>query len=129
MNALLWAFAAYKILGKGLPALYACHGWMVILPALVIAVGFIFMFHRVSGKYTMRILGMEGDRFPPYKFMSAKGYILIAVMMSMGIALGKIPAVPEEFFASFYPGLGSGLAYGALRYIVAAIRLAGPPLR
>lgn len=122
VNAVLWAFAAYKILGKGLPALYANHGIIVILPCLVIAAGFVMMFNKVSAKYVKRILQLEGERFPIWQFMSPKGYILITFMMTLGITLGRIPAIPEAFFAAFYPGLGSGLAFGAVKYIMAAIR-------
>ena len=31
----------------------------------------------MSGRYIRRILDMEGERFPIYKFMSPKGYIVI----------------------------------------------------
>lgn len=121
-NALLWAFAAYKILGKGLPALWDKHSTWIIVLCVIIAAGFLTMFARVSAKYTRRILDMEGERFPIYKFMSPKAYLVIGIMMTMGIVLGRIPAIPQEFFAFFYPGLGSGLAFGSVRYLIAALR-------
>lgn len=122
VNALLWAFAAYKILGKGLPALRNdLSAWIIVL-CVLIAAGFLAMFARVSGRYTQRILDMEGERFPIWKFMSPKGYLVIGIMMTMGIVLGLIPSIPQEFFAFFYPGLGSGLAFGAARYLVAAMK-------
>lgn len=39
MNALLWSFAAYKILSKGLPCLWEDRRWWIILICLVIAAG------------------------------------------------------------------------------------------
>lgn len=122
MNALLWSFAAYKILGKGLPCLWEDGRWWIILICLVIAAGFIMMFNRVSDKYIRRIHELEGERFPLYMFMSPKGYVLIAFMMTLGISLGHIPGIPPAFFAAFYPALGSGLAFGAVKYLYQTIR-------
>lgn len=118
MNALLWSFAAYKILGKGLPCLWEDRRWWIILICLVIAAGFIMMFNRVSGKYTRRIHELEGERFPFYMFMSPKGYVLIAFMMTLGISMSHIPGMPDAFFAAFYPALGSGLVFGAIKYLI-----------
>lgn len=120
LNAALWGFAGYKILSKGLPALYTNHNARVVILCIVIAAGFLAMFKKVSGKYISRIQNLEGTHFPFYKFMSVKGYILIAFMMSLGIIASRIPGMPEAFFAAFYPGLGSGLLYGSIRYLIAA---------
>lgn len=121
LSALLWSFAAYKILSKGLPCLLEDHRWWIILICLVLAAGFILMFNRVSNKYSLRIHNLEGERFPFYKFMSPKGYVLIAFMMTLGISLGHIPGMPKAFFAAFYPALGSGLTFGAIKYLYKAI--------
>lgn len=120
-NGLLWAVAAFNILKKGLPALWQDHRWWVVAIALVIAAGFWIMFRRVSTKYADRVMALEGERFPIYKFMSPKGYLVIGLMMSMGIGFSLIPGVPLAFFASFYPGLGLGLLSGAVRFFVRAM--------
>lgn len=122
LNAALWGFAGYKILSKGLPALLTNHSWWVVILCIVIAAGFLAMFRKVSGKYVTRIQNLEGTHFPFYKFMSVKGYILIAFMMSLGIIASRIPGMPEAFFAAFYPGLGSGLLLGSIRYLIAAAK-------
>lgn len=122
LNAALWGFAGYKILSKGLPALFANHNLWVVVLCLLIAAGFLAMFRKVSGKYVTRIQNLEGTHFPFYKFMSVKGYILIAFMMSLGIIASRIPGMPEAFFAAFYPGLGSGLLLGSIRYLIAAAK-------
>ena len=116
LSALLWSFASYKILGKGLPALMSCHRWWVIILCILICTGFIMMFHKVSGNYINRIKDLEGERFAPWRFMSLKGYLVIGFMMTLGIVCGRIPGMPVEFFAALYPGLGSGLLYGALKF-------------
>lgn len=123
INALLWAIASSKILQRGIPALIVTHPvWVLILAALIL-VGFLIMFAKVSTKYTLRIKNLEGDKFPFYRFMSLKGYLLIGFMMSLGIAAGMIPGMPIEFFACFYPGLGSGLAFGAICFAIASSRI------
>lgn len=122
LDTLLWSFASFKILNKGIPAIIAHHGWVVIVLAIVVLAGFIMMFNKVSDKYRDRILSLEGEKFPFYKFMPLKGYILIAFMMSLGIIAAHIPGMPPEFFAAFYPGLGCGLAFGALKYLIAIFK-------
>ena len=116
-SALLWSFASYKILGKGLPALVADHRIWIIAACLLVAAGFLTMFYKVSGSYIRRIRNLEGERFHIYQFMSVKGYCVIGFMMTAGILLGRIPGAPDALFAILYPGLGSGLAFGALRFL------------
>lgn len=121
MSGALWAIAAFNILKKGIPALVGTHGPVVVVAALIVAVGFFMMFRKVSRKYTDRIWDLEGERFPFYRFMSLKGYLLIGFMMSMGIGLGHIPGMPEHFFAGLYPGLGFGLLSGSLRFFYSSL--------
>ncbi len=121
-NGSLWAVAACNILRKGIPALAADHRLPVVIIAVAIAAGFFFMFKRVSAKYTSRIWALEGEKFPIYRFMSAKGYMLIGIMMSMGIGFSMIPGMPQAFFAAFYPGLGLGLMSGAVRFFISALQ-------
>lgn len=121
-SALLWAFASYKILNKGIPSILADHRIWIVILAVIIAAMFIAMFQRVSQKYTLRIKDMEGVKFPIYRFMSLKGYLLIGFMMSLGIILGRIPGVPKAFFAFFYPGLGFGLLSGSIRFLINSFR-------
>ena len=118
-SALLWTFASYKILGRGLPSLAIDHRAWVIAVSLLVAAGFLTMFCKVSGSYIRRIRNLEGDRFHIYQFMSVKGYLVIGFMMTLGILLGRIPGAPDALFAIIYPGLGSGLAFGALRFLYA----------
>ena len=120
-SGILWAIAAFNILRKGIPALISDHRLMVVIVAVAVATGFFLMFRKVSNKYTERVWSLEGERFPIYRFMSAKGYLLIGIMMSMGIGFSFIPGMPEAFFAGFYPGLGFGLATGSICFFVRSI--------
>lgn len=122
VNGLLWASASFNILRKGMHAIVMDHRLPVVLVAIAIGAGFFMMFRKVSLRYCERIMKLQGERFPLYMFMSTKGYMLIGLMMSMGIAFNHIPAIPTVFFAGFYPGLGFGLLSGAIRFLVCAVR-------
>lgn len=119
-SGVLWAVASFNILKKGIPALVLDHRLLIVLTALAVAAGFILMFRKVSNRYTDRVWALEGDKFPIYRFMSAKGYLLIGIMMSMGIGLSLIPGMYQEFFAGFYPGLGLGLLSGSINFFYRA---------
>lgn len=121
-SALLWSFASYKIRGKGLPALAVDHRLWVVAVCLAVAAGFLAMFYKVSGSYILRIRNLEGEKFHLYQFMSLKGYCVIGFMMTLGILLGRIPGAPDALFATLYPGLGSGLAFGALRFLISGLK-------
>lgn len=121
MSGLLWSIAGFNVLRKGLAALATDHRWWVVLLAGCIGIGFVMMFTGVVRKYTQRILALDGERFPIYRFMSAKGYMLIGLMMTLGITMGLIPGMPVTAFAFFYTGLGTGLTYGAIRFFLNSI--------
>lgn len=42
---------------------------------------------------------------------------LAPVMMCLGIGLKYVPGMPAEFFAGFYPGLGTALSIAGIRYL------------
>lgn len=120
LSGLLWSIAGFNVLRKGISALVQDHRWWILLLAILIGVGFLMMFRGVVRKYTLRIRTLDGERFPFYRFMSVKGYLLIGLMMTLGITMGLIPGMPAAFFASFYTGLGTGLSYGAIRFFINA---------
>lgn len=122
MSGALWSIAGFNILRKGIPALLSDHRWFIVILAILVTTGFTLMFRKVSASYTNRIVNLEGERFPFYRFMSLKGYLVIGFMMSLGIFLTKIPGMPQSFFAWFYPGLGTGLSYGAVNFFINCIK-------
>lgn len=50
-------------------------------------------------------------------FLPVKGWILVLFMMCLGISLKFIQGVPAEFFASFYPGLGTALIVAGATFL------------
>lgn len=128
LSGLLWSVAGVNVLRKGITALvevlsqsWSWYAAIVVLLAIAIGTGFLLMFRGVVRKYTRRIQELDGERWPFYRFMSVKGYLLIGLMMTLGISASMIPGMPEAFFASFYTGLGTGLAYGAIRFFMNSV--------
>ena len=56
-------------------------------------------------------------------FLPVKGWILVIFMMCLGISLIFIPGIPTEFFASFYPGLGTALIVAGARFLASWLKV------
>ena len=67
---------------------------------------------------TDRILNFPERKKSLFAFFDLRGYVLIIFMMGLGISLKHIPCLPVEFFAAFYPGLGTALSIAGIRYLV-----------
>ena len=104
---------------KGIGAALSLSGtgklwWTCLIAAMVLA-GFLAMFTRIVRRYSERILALPDKNV--FKTFSAKGYVLILFMMCLGMVLKRIPGIPTEFYASFYPGLGLALIVAAIEFI------------
>ena len=128
MQVLCWLGPGVKILATGMKALVEVHSthpdrvWWLCLIAAMVAVAFSLMFNNFVTRYTARILGFPERKKSLFAFFDLHGYILIFFMMGLGISLQFIPGMPTEFFAGFYPGLGSALAVAGVRYFVSWFR-------
>ena len=76
------------------------------------------MFNNFIKRYTTRILSFPERKKSLFAFFDLHGYVLIFFMMGLGISLKHIPSMPVEFFAAFYPGLGTALSIAGIRYLV-----------
>ena len=124
MQVLFWLFPGIKILITGITAMKTVNDcnpervWWLALTAVVVAVLFSLMFNNFIKRYTARILGFPERKKSLFAFFDLRGYILIIFMMGLGISLKFIPGIPAEFFAGFYPGLGTALIIAGIRYFV-----------
>lgn len=116
-NGLVWMAAGFNIARIGISCAFTRGGlvWLWFIPVFI---AFGAMFIRVISKNTTRIQAMPDERPPFYKFLSLKGYLIIAFMMTLGITLRSLGTIPDGFFAFFYTGLGSALFLAGLRSIV-----------
>lgn len=121
VNGLMWVAIGTKISITGISRYISTPPgklwWMIPLSILVFA-GFYMMFTGIVRKYSERIKALPGPREPVYKTFSMKGYLIIAFMISLGIALKYIPGIPDPFFAWFYMGLGPGLLSAGIRFLI-----------
>ena len=90
--------------------------WWLLLITAGVLYGFFMMFRRITGRYIGRIASLP-ERVRIWQTFPLKGWILLAFMMGLGIALKHIPGVPTAFTASFYSGLGPMLILSSLRFI------------
>ena len=105
-----------SIKGIGAAVSLAATGklWWTYLAAAGVLAGFLAMFTKIVRKYSERILELPDKNV--FKTFSIKGYVLIIFMMCLGMVLKRIPGIPTEFYASFYPGLGIALIVAAVEF-------------
>lgn len=124
MQVLCWLGPGIKILLTGIRSILEVNAvhpertWWLSLIALAVAVSFSLMFNNFVKRYTARILNFPERKKSLFAFFDLHGYILIIFMMCLGMSLKFIPGMPVEFFAGFYPGLGTALSIAGVRYLV-----------
>ena len=107
---LVWAIAGFNVLRIGL-SLYPGYLNLVniLLSILVFAVFQSFIFGKLVKKHTKRILSYQEERQFFWNFFDLKSFLIMAVMISGGIAVRHFELLPERFIAFFYTGLGASL--------------------
>lgn len=112
-NAIVWGAPGIKILATGIRSYLAIwpskHVAWLVLGSVCVLAAFLWMFSRIVKRYSDRIIAFPGERKSILAFLPVRGWILVVFMMCLGISLKFIPGIPTEFFASFYPGLGTAL--------------------
>lgn len=123
LAGILWLAAGVNILRIGIESLIEVFKpaklltWILVGAALLVLVGFHFMFTAMVRRHKKRILGYAEKKVSIFKFMDLKGYLIMAFMMGLGITLRRFVGLPTEFFASFYNGLGIALSIAGIRFL------------
>lgn len=120
-NAIVWGAPGIKILLTGIQSYMAVWPsktiiWLALGTVAVLA-GFTWMFSRIVKRYSDRILAFPEQKKSIFAFLPVRGWILVIFMMCLGISLKFIPGIPTEFFASFYPGLGTALIVAGATFL------------
>ena len=124
MQVLCWLGPGIKVLITGIQAMLYVNTthpervWWLMLIAIMVTITFSLMFNNFIKRYTARILNFPERKKSLFAFFDAHGYIMIAFFMCLGIGLKFIPGMPVEFFAGFYPGLGTALSIAGIRYFI-----------
>lgn len=120
-NSIVWGAPGVKILVTGIQSYIAVWPsgnifWLVLGTVAVFA-GFLWIFSRIVKKYSERIMAFPSERKSILAFLPVKGWILVIFMMCLGISLKFISGIPTEFFASFYPWLGTALTVAGATFL------------
>lgn len=124
MQVLCWLGPGIKVFTTGIQAMLYVNTthpervWWLMLIAIMVTITFSLMFNNFIKRYTARILNFPERKKSLFAFFDLRGYVLIIFMMGLGISLKHIPCMPVEFFAGFYPGLGTALSIAGVRYLV-----------
>lgn len=114
---LVWSVAGINILRIGLMAYPAYLSVVnVALSFAVFGVFQAFVFGRLVRKHTDRIGSYLEERQFFLRFFDVKSFVIMAVMMTGGIALRSSGLAPERFIAVFYTGLGASLLLAGLLF-------------
>jgi hypothetical protein len=83
-------------------------GFMVAMPVHH------FGFLKIADKNLERLLPIT-EKKSLFSFMTAKSYLIVIVMVSMGIALRHSP-IPKRYLSLLYNGIGLALFLSGIRY-------------
>lgn len=117
--ALIWGIPGIIISIKGIRAYLSMAPqdlWWLLLITVAVIASFYMMFSRIVDRYSARIAD-QPQKTTVWQTFPLRGWILIVCMSCLGIIMKHIPAVPAEFTASFYSGLGPMLLFAALRFL------------
>ncbi|HUX42057.1 MAG TPA: hypothetical protein VMV83_12905 [Rectinemataceae bacterium] len=92
---------------------------------IAVTLGLVFfqlVFAKVSLKHITRIHALDIVRPSLFAFFDAKGYVMMALMISLGIFLRRSHIVASEILYNFYVFMGTPLIVSALRFYYAFIR-------
>ncbi len=108
---LVWIVAGANILRIGVVTwLTDSQSWLfkVCESIAVFLLFFNFVFKKLFDKHSKRI-GEKQNRHCPFSFFDVKGWIVMAVMITLGIVIRGYHLLPNSFISVFYTGLSSAL--------------------
>lgn len=121
--SLLWGAPGIVVAIKGVMAytgVASLHRWYLLPITAVVMAGFFFMFRRIVAKYASRIDSLPASEIVLSNTFPRRGWLLMAFMMLLGMALKNLSCITPEFVASFYSGLGPMLLLSAVRFALYA---------
>lgn len=123
--ASIWGFASYRILQLAFIKIdhNALHLWLNYSIGIVGFVPFYwFVFRKVGKRYILRIINLEQEKPCIFSFSDIRGYVLMALMIIIGIAISRLHLMPDLYLGTFYVSLGLSLLAAAIYYLYAGYR-------
>ena len=122
MAGFAWTTAGLVLGLRGSLWLVAHDSYIFLHFLIAIVLGLIFfqlVFAKVSLKHINRIHALDLVRPSLFAFFDAKGYIMMALMISLGIFLRRSNLIEPEILYNFYVLMGTPLLVSALRFYYA----------
>jgi hypothetical protein len=123
--ALAWTTAGAMLGIRGLSWLSAHRDLdaLSLGAALLLGLAFFFLvFARVSGKHIARIKALEDESPGLFSFFDRKAYLMMAIMISAGVAVRLSGLVDPRLLSDFYVLMGTPLLISSLRFYRAFAR-------
>lgn len=121
---IVWAIAGFNIVRIGLIAYQGNFNWWRGLLSIAVYGAFqLFVFGKMVGNHTNRILRYEEERQNFFRFFDTRAYLIMAFMMTLGIGLRVSGVVPDTFIAFFYTGLGASLLTAGVLFVLQYVRV------
>lgn len=117
---IVWIIAGANILRIGIITWQqSSQAWLfkVAEATAVFLLFFIFVFRRLYYKHTKRIVEKQSDQNCPFSFFDAKGWIIMALMITTGIVARVFHLLPDSFISVFYTGLALALIFTGILFI------------
>lgn len=119
--ALVWLFASFMLSYRAYLMLPKVN-LFVFLACIIGGIFFyVLMFVRISGKHIRRIQTLKDDSRHILAFFNAKGYIMMACMIGLGILLRSTGLIPITPLAYFYFFMATPLFLSAVRFFYYAL--------
>lgn len=115
---IIWLAAGFNVCRIGVVA-WMNHGTttaMMIVCSAITLLLFSRIFIRMVFRNVQRIRKIDVERRRVWHIMPVRSYIIMAFMITFGMLLRSVPAVPLSFIASFYVGLGAALMLAGTIY-------------
>lgn len=117
--AVVWTFAGGILLFKGTAMMMsdlACWSVRAIFSILSGILFYRLLFSKISIKHVSRIIRLKTDRPCVFSFFNFRSYLLMALMISMGVALRESEIIPVFYLSVLYLTMGIPLLVSALRF-------------
>lgn len=120
INGAIWLIAGVNVARIGVVSwerVGESTVWMIV-GCILTFIAFGIMFVKMVFKNLRRISQIPKEKRHPWDCMPLKSFLIMVFMITLGITLRSIPAVPLSFIAFFYIGLGTALALAGVVYFI-----------
>lgn len=117
---IVWIIAGANILRIGILTWDGnSQTWLFMLceAIVVFLLFFVLVFRNLYYKHTRRIEDKKDDKNCPFGFFDAKGWIIMASMITIGIVIRVLHLLPDSFISVFYTGLSLALIVTGILFI------------